>query len=218
MKEVVIDSVFHAFGKQEVLRGSAMRLQTGQVTGLLGRNGCGKSTLLKILTGGLAADNAYIGINGVHTRHLFQQPGLINYLPQYSCHPPSLSLHKLVALYGLDAEAFFTEFAAFLPEPAAIFGQLSGGQSRLFEILLLLRAPADFTILDEPFSHIMPAHVEIVKKLIKASGKERGMLITDHQYRHVLDLSDTLYLMHSGTTAVVLEKEDLVRLGYVTKV
>lgn len=54
-----------------------------------------------------------------------------------------------------------------------------------------------------------------VKELIKAASKTRGILITDHQYRHVIELANPLYLMHSGTTTVVEDLEDLVRLGYV---
>jgi lipopolysaccharide export system ATP-binding protein len=218
MREILIDSVFHSFGQNEVLRGASFRLKTKQITGLLGRNGCGKSTMLKILTGGLAADNAYIGVDGVYQKDLYQQAGLINYLPQHSCHPSTLSLHRLVELYGLDAKGFFSEFGDFFTDSTMTLGNLSGGQSRLFETLLVLKAPAEFTLLDEPFSHIMPIHVETVKALIQTASQHRGILITDHQYRHVIELANPLYLVHSGRTTVVEELEDLVRRGYVREV
>ena len=215
MAEILIDSVFQSYGHHEVLRGASLRLRQGQVTGLLGRNGCGKSTLLKILIGEQMADNAYMGVNGTFYRHLYQTPGLINYLPQHRCHPQGLSLLRLVSLYGVSPQIFFSENEVLFPEPEQQLGELSGGHARLFEVLLVLAAPAQFTLLDEPFSHLMPIHVNTVKSRIKSAGKDRGVLITDHQYKHVLALSDQLYLLHSGTTTIIKEEQELVRLGYL---
>lgn len=215
MSAILIDSVFQAYGTQEVLRGASLQLQQGKITGLLGRNGCGKSTLLKILIGEQQADNVYIGVDGVFARHLYDKPGLINYLPQRGCHPRQLSLQKLVTLYGVSPDTFFADNASLFPSPSLKLKALSGGQARLFEVLLVLAAPVQFTLLDEPFSHIMPVHVEYVKARIRQASQQRGVLVTAHQYKHVMELSDQLYLLHSGTTTVIKEESELVRLGYL---
>jgi ABC-type multidrug transport system ATPase subunit len=218
VKEIRLDSAFLAFGTREILRGASLSLQQGKITGLLGRNGCGKSCLLKILTGQLKPANVYVGIDGVFTKNLYHHPGLINYLPQHVCHPDGLRLGQLLVYYNIDANAFWGRHAQLFPAGNPRFGHLSGGARRLFEVLLVLEANTHFTLLDEPFSHIMPLHIEYVQAVIRRKSLEKGMLVTDHKYQHVLDLADTLYLMHAGTTTIVSELTELVRLGYVSSI
>jgi len=213
--DILLDSVYLSFGRNDVLRGAHLRLKKGEVTGMLGRNGTGKSCLLKILTGQLRPENVYIGIDGVFAKDLYAVPGLINYLPQFSCHPNGLRLRKICSLYGVDTTDFMAEHSHLFPEENARFGDLSGGTKRLFEILLLLAADTHFTLLDEPFSHIMPIHLEYVREAIRRSAKHKGVLVTDHKYQHVLDLADTLYLIYQGTSRIIDGREDLVRYGYI---
>lgn len=215
MKEILIDSVWKSFGQLAVLRGASLRLRQGEVTGMLGRNGTGKSTLLKILTGRLACKDKYIGVDGVFTRNLYRVPGLINYLPQHSCHPDDFSLHRLLTLYQVSAPSFLSRYADLIPAGDTLFGDLSGGNKRLFEVLRLLAAATEFTLLDEPFTHVMPIHVERLKQEIRQATARKGILVADHMYAHTLEVSDRLYLLHSGTSAIVEDKEDLVRLGYL---
>ena len=213
--EILLDSVFLSFGPKEVLRGAHLRLRKGEVTGMLGRNGTGKSCLLKILTGQLRPENLYIGVDGVYAKDLYAVPGLINYLPQHSCHPPDMRIGKILDLYGVDAAAFMLRHGHLFPAKNPRFGQLSGGIRRLFEILLLLAAETHFTLLDEPFSHIMPMHLEYIREAIRESAERKGVLVTDHKYEHVLDLAQTLYLIYGGTSRIVSGREELARYGYL---
>jgi ABC-type multidrug transport system ATPase subunit len=213
--EILLDSVYLSFGAHDVLQGAHLKLVRGEVTGMLGRNGTGKSCLLKILTGQLRPENLYIGVDGKYTKNLYAVPGLINYLPQHTCHPEDMRLGKILALYGVDGAAFMAEHGLLFPEGDARFGDLSGGTKRLFEILTLLAAETHFTLLDEPFSHIMPIHLDYIREAIQRSAKVKGVLVTDHKYQHVLDLADTLYLIYQGTSRIVSGREDLVRYGYI---
>lgn len=213
--EILLDSVYLSFGSNDVLRGAHLRIKKGEVTGMLGRNGAGKSCLLKILTGQLRPENLYIGVDGTYTKDLYSVPGLINYLPQHTCHPNDLRLVKILSLYSVDAVAFMADHGHLFPEENPRFGNLSGGTKRLFEILLLLRADTHFTLLDEPFSHIMPLHLDYIRAAIQRSAKTKGVLVTDHKYQHVLDLADTLYLIYEGTSRIISGREDLVRYGYI---
>ena len=216
VREIVIDSAFLRFGEREVLRGAHLRLRRGTVTGLLGRNGCGKSCLLKMLTGQLSAQHAYVGVDGEHQPDLYAVPGLLNYLPQRTVHPPALRLAQLVEYYRIPAAAFWTTAATTIfPDPTIRMGTLSGGQQRLFETLLVLAADTAFTLLDEPFSHIMPVHIDYLREIISTARRRKGILVTDHQYRHVLDLSDELYLLYSGTTRIIKAEKELVQYGYI---
>lgn len=213
--EILLDSVYLAFGTNEVLRGAHLRIKKGQVTGMLGRNGTGKSCLLKVLTGQLRPENVYIGVDGLYAKDLYAVPGLINYLPQHTCHPEGLRLEKILSLYGVNSGEFMAEHGHLFPEENPRFGLLSGGTKRLFEVLLLLAADTHFTLLDEPFSHIMPLHIDYVSEVIRRRSVAKGILVTDHKYEHVLNLADTLYLIHAGTSRVVEGREDLVRYGYL---
>lgn len=213
--EILLDSVFLAFGQHEVLRGAHLRLRKGRVTGMLGRNGTGKSCMLKVLTGQIRPENYYVGVDGVFQKNLYATPGLINYLPQHSCHPEQLRLTELLRYYGVSEQSFMTTHGHVLPPENPRFGALSGGTKRLFEVLLLLAADTHFTLLDEPFTHLMPVHVAYVQQVIRARAQVKGVLVTDHQFEQVLELADVLYLLHSGTSTVVDGREDLVRLGYL---
>jgi|AntRauTorckE5430_2_1112549.scaffolds.fasta_scaffold00078_22 ABC-type multidrug transport system ATPase subunit len=213
--EILLDSVYLSFGTNEVLRGAYLRMKKGQVTGMLGRNGTGKSCLLKILTGQLRPENLYIGVDGVYTKDLYAVPGLINYLPQHTCHPDGLQLSKILSLYGVDSGTFMERHGHLFPEENPRFGILSGGTKRLFEVLLLLAADTHFTLLDEPFSHIMPLHIGYVSEVIRRRSAVKGILVTDHQYEHVLDVADTLHLIQNGASRLIDGREDLVRYGYL---
>ncbi len=87
---------------------------------------------------------------------------------------------------------------------------------RILEVLLLIESPAKFTILDEPFSHIMPIYIELVKEAIKRVKYRKGILITDHQYNHILEVSDRLHLLREGIFYQISDKSELVEKGYIS--
>ena len=71
-------------------------------------------------------------------------------------------------------------------------------------------------MLDEPFSQVMPVHAETIKEIIVQEKKYKGMLITDHLYEHILDISDRLYLLHMGKTNLINNVHDLEVFGYIS--
>ena len=70
-------------------------------------------------------------------------------------------------------------------------------------------------MLDEPFSQIMPLHVSKIKSLISDEKNSKGILITDHLYQHIIDLSDSLYVVDNETIYLTREVSDLVKYGYI---
>ena len=67
---------------------------------------------------------------------------------------------------------------------------------------------------DEPFTHLMPMDIEIIKQLLSEEKRNKGIIITDHLYQHVADVSDSLYILVNGKTYLTKTKEDIELLGY----
>lgn len=93
---------------------------------------------------------------------------------------------------------------------------ISGGERRIVEIYAVVVSDAKFCLLDEPFSNLMPLHAETVKRLLIRQKETKGILLTDHQYRNILDVSDRLYLIRDGRTLRVQGQEDLEKFGYIS--
>lgn len=72
-------------------------------------------------------------------------------------------------------------------------------------------------MLDEPFSQIMPVHVEKIKHILKKEKKNKGIIITDHLYEYVTEICDNLYVISNGKTYLTKELNDLKILGYINK-
>ena len=212
---IKIDSVFLSFKDHKVLRGANIELKKGFVTGLLGRNGSGKSCFLKIITGQLKAQSKHISFGDKRLINLYKEKGLINYLPQHEFHPKSINLIGLLDYYSIDEKDFFERYELLAKNKSDNFRRLSGGQRRLIEVLLVLESKSKFSILDEPFTHVMPIYIKMISKRITELKSEKGILITDHQYQNVIDTADELFLMNEGRLNRVKAKEDLKFYGYI---
>jgi ABC-type multidrug transport system ATPase subunit len=193
-----------------------MKCEVGEVVGLLGRNGCGKSSLMKVVFGSLKGSHQSIRIDGKQLPPNHFNKRLIGYLPQESLIPPFISIRKTFRLFDVNEEEIIVEF----PETRNFLelkpNQLSGGYQRIIEAFLILKSKGLFCILDEPFSGLMPVHVEKLKQMITAEKEKKGIIITDHLYRHVLSITDRLYLLANGKTYLATSEEDLIVQGYVS--
>lgn len=214
INKLEVDSVFLEFGVKRVLQNVYLKCEKGKVTGLLGRNGAGKSCLLKILFGELIPNDKSIRINGICLMSSYRSPKDIRYLPQTEFIPNFLSIRRVFKDFNLN----FKDFTSFFPEFKDLYNSkltdLSGGERRIIEIYSILTSQTKFCMLDEPFSQIMPIHIEVIKKLITREKENKGIIITDHLYNHIIDISDNVYVLSDGKTYLTSCIEDLERLGY----
>ncbi|MGI4875016.1 MAG: ATP-binding cassette domain-containing protein [Janthinobacterium lividum] len=212
------DGIQLAFGGRSLLSNVYLRVQTGQIVGLLGRNGSGKSTLLHTIFGARTVPDASVRIDGCRVVPAYQSPGLLNYLPQAPLLPAHLSVRQAARLLGVDATAMLTNFPELAVQPEQPTGQLSGGTARLLQVLLLLHADTAFSLFDEPFSGIMPVHLETLAAELRRATQRKGILLTDHRYDQVLDLCDAVYLLHQGRLLLLAAdpRPELVDYGYLT--
>jgi ABC-type lipopolysaccharide export system ATPase subunit len=95
--------------------------------------------------------------------------------------------------------------------------QLSGGELRYVEIKLLLNIDVKFVLLDEPFNGISPINIESVKNMIRKNAQFKGIILTDHDYRNVLDVANRHYLIWDGGLKSIRDKDDLTLRGYMSE-
>ncbi|TKG97042.1 ATP-binding cassette domain-containing protein [Puteibacter caeruleilacunae] len=209
-----IDSVILEFDMHRVLQSVYLKSETGKVTGLLGRNGAGKSCLMKILFGELIPLDKSIRINGYPLVDSYRSPEDIRYLPQSRFAPDYVTVKRIVEDFNLE----FDDLLDFFPEFEKLYRSkmtdLSSGERRIIEMYAILASQTKFCMLDEPFSQIMPIHVETIKKLILREKENKGIIITDHMYRHIIDICDDLYVISNGKTHLTNSIQDLETLGY----
>jgi ABC-type multidrug transport system ATPase subunit len=208
------DSVELSFGEKKVIAGGYIKLEGGRIHALVGRNGFGKSTLMRVVFGSLQPQFKFTRYNNTPLQHPYKQRGLIRYLPQFDFAPKRFRLQHFLKLYDVP----WSKLVACFPELEGAenrrLGELSGGQLRMVTSMAVILSPVKFVLLDEPFTHIMPIHVEMLKSLIRAEAATgKGFLITDHLYDHVLDMADTFYYMEWLVTRQI-SREELLEKDY----
>jgi ABC-type multidrug transport system ATPase subunit len=187
--------------------------EQGRLVALLGRNGTGKSCLMRILFDELRPTHKSIRVDGVWQKRLTAAQVL--YLPQQCSIPDYYRVERVFADFGVAYSEFVVAFPGLLFGPKSRIGVLSGGEKRLVELFVILRADSQFVMLDEPFSQVMPLYVDTIKELILNEKQRKGILVTDHLYRNVLDITDDLFVLHDGMVYKTKGEEDLIRYGYI---
>jgi ABC-type multidrug transport system ATPase subunit len=209
------DGIEYGYDDRRLLTGIHMKCEKGKITALLGRNGTGKSTLMKIAFGAIRPDVVSIRINGrALTRPSFAE-GMVSYLPQETFVPGNLSLARILALYQVDLKKVLAWFPELEQDLALYHPEVSGGRLRLFEVLLVLFRDTPFCFLDEPFTGLSPLMVERLQEVLVAEKVNKGIVISDHMFRQVMAMADTIYLLSNGSTFLIKEQEELARRGYL---
>ncbi|WP_316791686.1 ATP-binding cassette domain-containing protein [Pedobacter frigoris] len=208
------DGINLEFGNRKILSNIYLKCETGKITGLLGRNGNGKSCLMNIIYGTLNTTDKSIRLDGLPLLEAYKKPEILLYLPQFNFIPKFLKLKSIFSDFNLEYNEFEALFPEFKTEYNSRIKNLSGGQRRLVEIYIVLKSGSKFALLDEPFSHLSPAMIETVKELLVETKKAKGLLVTDHMFRDIIDVSDDLYLLTEGRTHLTKDIKEIEFLGY----
>jgi len=211
-----IDNVELYFKEKRILNGIYLKAEIGKITGILGSNGCGKSCLLKIIFGDLISKYKLIRIDGKPILKPLYQTGFVSYLPQHYFIPNNLNTKTAFKLFHVDWNDFINAFPSFALYENLKFNKLSGGERRVMEVYLILKSSSNIILLDEPFSHIAPLYIEKIISLIETEKHKKAIIITDHMYQHIVDVSDSIYLLKNGWSKLINNLKELEDYKYLS--
>ena len=212
-----LDNVELYFKNKRILNGIYLKAETGKVTAILGRNGCGKSCLLNIAFGSLNPKYKLVRLDSKPLLKPLYSTGIVKYLPQHNFIPSGMKLSFVFKLYGLDWLIFIENFEAYSIYENSKFKDLSGGERRILETYIILKSKSEIVFLDEPFSHLAPLHIETIKRMIAEEKQHKAIIISDHMYQHIIDASDIIYLLKSGTTKKIEKLTELEDYKYLSE-
>ncbi len=221
---LAVHGVEKTFVGRKVVKGVSLYVRKGEAVGLLGPNGAGKTTVFYMITGLIKADQGRIELDGADVTKLpmYQRARLgIGYLPQEASIFRGLSVEDNIRAVlevvepnarrrQQDLDSLLEEFnIARLRRTPAI--ALSGGERRRVEIARALATRPSYMLLDEPFAGIDPIAVGDIQALVRhLTNRGIGVLITDHNVRETLGLTDRAYIIYSGEVLMEGRADDIV--------
>ncbi len=218
MSGLHVDSVIKSFDNRQVLTDIFLACERGEIIGLLGRNGTGKSTLLKIIFGSQQAERKFVKVDGRIVNGIFGNSKQVNYLPQHNFLPSHVNVQRIIEVFcSRTNSVLVSKHHLIEPMLKLKYRELSGGEKRILEIFLIVYSNSKYTLIDEPFNGIAPVYKDEIKRIITEQSRHKGFIITDHDYRNVLDVATRIIIIHDGGTKEVKSKEDLVDWGYIPK-
>jgi lipopolysaccharide export system ATP-binding protein len=209
---LVARGLVKSYGGRRVLSGVDIEVERGEIVGLLGPNGAGKTTTFYVILGLVRADAGVIEVDGqdishlpMHLRcrrglgYLAQEPSVFRRLTVRD------NLLLILELQGLPKSERL-ERAAELMEKLQIShladrtgSVLSGGERRRVEIARTLCTSPSFILLDEPFTGVDPIAIDEIRQLVMGlQSQDIGIIITDHNVRETLRITDRAYIISEG--------------------
>jgi lipopolysaccharide export system ATP-binding protein len=221
---LAVHSVEKSFGSRQVVRGVSIYVRRGEAVGLLGPNGAGKTTVFYMITGLIPADRGAIELDGhdVTKLPMYQRARLgIGYLPQEASIFRGLTVEQNIRAvlevvetsrkkreHELDSLLDEFNITRLRKSPSIA---LSGGERRRVEIARALATRPNYMLLDEPFAGIDPIAVGDIQDLVRhLTNRGIGVLITDHNVRETLGLTDRAYIVYAGEILTEGSPEEIV--------
>jgi len=234
MSTLKTEELTKSYSGRTVVKKVNISVQQGEVVGLLGPNGAGKTTTFYMVVGLTAPDSGRVLLDG---RDLTEDPMYVRarkgiaYLPQepsvfrgLTVEQNILAILETVKIKRESRRQRLEELLAELnltPIAQSMAHSLSGGERRRVEITRALVMSPTFILLDEPFAGIDPIAVTDIQEIIfHLKEKGIGVLITDHNVRETLKITDRAYIVHDGVlfksgTPSELADDDTVKEIYL---
>jgi lipopolysaccharide export system ATP-binding protein len=221
---LAVQGIEKSFARRKVVKGANLYVRRGEAVGLLGPNGAGKTTIFYMVTGLIKVDAGRIELDGhdITSLPMYQRARLgIGYLPQEASIFRGLNVEENIRavleavepdprVRSQELDALLEEFGiTHLRRSPSI--ALSGGERRRVEIARALATRPAYMLLDEPFAGIDPIAVGDIQALVRhLTGRGIGVLITDHNVRETLGLTDRAYIIYSGEVLMEGTPDEIV--------
>ena len=217
MSKLTVSGLYKSFGKKEVVRGIDFSMTSGEVLGLLGPNGAGKTTTFYMIVGFYRPTSGDVFLNDrcIARLPMYKRARLgISYLPQETSVFRKLTVEENIwAIIETRRDLSEEQKHALLEELIEEFAigrirkqpayTLSGGERRRTEIARALATEPQILLLDEPFAGIDPIAVADIKAMVRLLARRGiGVLITDHNVRDTLEITDRSIIISSGQIVV----------------
>ncbi len=217
------DKLVKKYRKRAVVNGISLSVSRGEIVGLLGPNGAGKTTTFNQIVGFIRPDSGDVFMDDINLTHLpmYRRCRLgIGYLPQESSVFRKMTvadnLMSILEITGLRKKERKRRQAQLLSDLGIekVADQkaytLSGGERRRVEIARALVTDPAFLLLDEPFAGIDPIAVDDIQSIIRElKARGLGILITDHNVRETLEITDRAYIMYDGKILISGSAQEL---------
>ncbi|RKX95252.1 MAG: LPS export ABC transporter ATP-binding protein [Spirochaetes bacterium] len=224
MSILIAKELMKSFKKRKVVKGVSLDVSGGEIVGLLGPNGAGKTTTFYMVVGFISVDDGSIILDNLDITHLpmYKRARLgLGYLAQESSVFRKLTVEQNILAVlentGLNKKERFERTDFLLKELGIEHVRkqkaytLSGGERRRTEIARALAVEPKFLLLDEPFAGVDPIAVYDIQSIItKLKSQGLGILITDHNVRETLRITDRAYIMNEGEILVSGDSNYLV--------
>lgn len=220
-----VEGLKKTYGKTHAVRDVSFSMNSGEIVGLLGPNGAGKTTSFYMIAGFIhpTTGNVYINSRPITKLPMYKRAQMgVSYLPQEASVFRKLSVeHNILSILETRRELTKETRQEKLEELINDLGlqkvrkqqayTLSGGERRRTEIARSLAIDPKFLLLDEPFAGIDPIAVQEIKQIIRElANRGIGILITDHNVRDTLEITDRSYIMNLGEVLISGSKKELL--------
>ncbi len=211
--QIKTSNLVKKYNKRAVVNDVSIEVNQGEIVGLLGPNGAGKTTTFYMIIGLIKPSNGNVFLDdkNISKMPMYQRARLgIGYLPQETSIFGKLSVednvYVLWELLNLFPKKEYDDRLSVLLEEMKISHLrkrkgyvLSGGEKRRVEIVRALAINPKFILLDEPFAGIDPLAINDIQEIIlHLKSKGLGIIITDHNVRETLKITDRAYILHDG--------------------
>jgi ABC-type multidrug transport system ATPase subunit len=218
MSKLHVDSVTKSYDSKKILQDICLSCETGKIIALLGGIGSGKSTLLQIIFGTIKGDSQFIKFNNQVLTKQSDRINKIAYLPQQPIFPKNIKVKKLISLFCND-ENTQKLFNSDLIQPFLnrTLRNLSGGEKKSIEVLIIIHSRSEFILLEEPYSGLSPVLTEKVMKIIKEISRGKGFIISDFMTQQAIDISDEIYVLSNTYLKQIKDLKELQQHYYLPK-